>query len=138
MKHSKMSTSSFPSPSSETKQTFRALRSVPVSAFPCPPCAAVLPEGFFFCCLTHLVEAKEAQVSDHVEGADPGAGGDLSSHLQADLDDLQRVGENHLGSSGLEGRIRKADLNALMAVVNSEPTDESALWPAKEISNYDQ
>lgn len=60
----------------------------------------------FSCFPTYLVEAEEAQVSDHVEGADPGAGGDLSSHLQADLDDLQRVGENHLGSSGLDGRGR--------------------------------
>ncbi len=52
--------------------------------------------------LTYLVEAKEAQVSHNVQGTDPGARGDLSSHLQTDLNDLQRVGENHLGSSGLQ------------------------------------
>lgn len=51
--------------------------------------------------LTHLVEAKEAQLSHNVQGADPRACGDLSSHLQANLYNLQRIGENHLGSSGL-------------------------------------
>lgn len=51
--------------------------------------------------LTHLVQAEEAEVSYNVQGADPGARGDLSSHLQSDLNNLQRVGENHLGCSSL-------------------------------------
>lgn len=59
--------------------------------------------------LTYLVEAKEAQVSHYIQGTDPGAGGDLSSHLQTDLNDLQRIGENHLGSSGLWEASKRED-----------------------------
>lgn len=51
--------------------------------------------------LTHLVEAEEAEVPHNVQSADPGARGDLSSHLQSDLNNLQRVRENHLGRSSL-------------------------------------
>lgn len=51
---------------------------------------------------TYLVEAKEAQLPHHIQGTDPGPRGDLSSHLQTDFHDLQRIGENHLGSSGLQ------------------------------------
>lgn len=51
--------------------------------------------------LTYLVEAKEAQVSHNSQGADPGPCSDLSSHLQTDLNDLQRIGENHLRTSSL-------------------------------------
>ena len=51
--------------------------------------------------MTYLVEAKEAQVSHNIQGTDPGACGDLSGHLQTDLNDLQRIGENHLGTSSL-------------------------------------
>ncbi|TNN53154.1 hypothetical protein EYF80_036615 [Liparis tanakae] len=47
-------------------------------------------------------EAKEAQFSHNTQGFDPGADGDLSSHLQTDLNYLQRIGENHLGSSSLQ------------------------------------
>lgn len=54
-------------------------------------------EGF-----THFVEAKEAQVPDHGQGTDPAGRGDLSGHLETDLHYLQRVGEDHLGSSGLQ------------------------------------
>lgn len=52
--------------------------------------------------LTYLVEAKEAQVSHNIQGTDPGPCGDLSSHLQTDFNDLQRIGENHLGTSSLQ------------------------------------
>lgn len=51
---------------------------------------------------TYLVEAKEAQLPHHIQGTDPGPCGDLSSHLQTDFNDLQRIGENHLGSSSLQ------------------------------------
>lgn len=50
----------------------------------------------------YLVEAKEAQLPHHIQGTDPGPRGDLSSHLQTDFHDLQRIGENHLGGSGLQ------------------------------------
>lgn len=55
-------------------------------------------------CGAHLVEAKEAQVTDHAESADSGPGGDLSCHLQADLHNLQGVGEDHLGASSLDSQ----------------------------------
>lgn len=51
---------------------------------------------------TYLVEAKEAQLSHYIQGTDPGPCGDLSSHLQTDFNDLQRIGENHLGSASLQ------------------------------------
>lgn len=98
------------------KQTLRALSNAAASQrapSPVPLCSRLTEVAAAGASLppprlpTHLVEAEEAQVPDHVEGADPGARGDLSSHLQADLDDLQRVGENHLGSSGLRGGGRK-------------------------------
>ena len=57
--------------------------------------------------LTHLVEAEEAQVSHNTQGTDPGARGDLSSHLQSDLNDFQRIGENHLGCSSLQDSLNK-------------------------------
>lgn len=52
--------------------------------------------------LTYLVEAKEAQVPHNSQGTDPWASSDLSSHLQTDLNNLQRIGENHLGASSLQ------------------------------------
>lgn len=59
-----------------------------------------------WCCdlevFTHLVKAKEAQVPDHGQGTDPAGRGDLSGHLETDLHYLQRVGEDHLGASGLQ------------------------------------
>lgn len=57
--------------------------------------------------LTYLVEAKEAQVSHNSQGTDPGPRGNLSRHLQTDLYDLQRIGENHLGSSCLQDETQK-------------------------------
>lgn len=51
---------------------------------------------------TYLVEAKEAQLPHNIQGTDPGPCGDLSGHLQTDFNDLQRIGENHLGSSSLQ------------------------------------
>lgn len=52
----------------------------------------------------HLVEAEEAQVTDHAESTDSGPGGDLSCHLQADLHNLQWVGEDHLRASSLDSQ----------------------------------
>jgi len=50
----------------------------------------------------YLVEAEEAKLADHVDCADPRPGGDLACHLQANLHNLQRVGEDHLRAAGLE------------------------------------
>lgn len=50
----------------------------------------------------YLVEAEEAQVTDHVECADSRTSGDLTCHLQANLYDLQRVCKNHLRASSLD------------------------------------
>lgn len=52
--------------------------------------------------VSHLVESKEAEVPDDGEGADPRPRGDLSRHLQTDLYNLQRVGEDHLGATSLD------------------------------------
>lgn len=49
----------------------------------------------------HLVQSEEAQVTHHVEGADPFRRGDLSCHLETDLHDLQWVGEDDLRASSL-------------------------------------
>lgn len=51
---------------------------------------------------SYLVEAEEAQVTDHAERADSRSSGDLARHLQANLHDLQRVGEDHLRASSLD------------------------------------
>ncbi|TNN72173.1 hypothetical protein EYF80_017601 [Liparis tanakae] len=48
--------------------------------------------------------SKEAEAPDDGQGADPRPRGDLSCHLQTDLHNLQRVGEDHLGATGLEGQ----------------------------------
>ena len=53
------------------------------------------------CDVSHLVKSKEAEVSDDGQGADPRPRGDLSCHLQTDLYNLQRVGEDHLGAASL-------------------------------------
>lgn len=50
----------------------------------------------------YLVEAEEAQVTNHAECADSRPGGDLACHLQANLHNLQRVGKDHLGASSLD------------------------------------
>lgn len=49
----------------------------------------------------YLVETKEAQVTDNAECTDPRPGGDFTCYLKANLYNLQRVGEDHLRSSGL-------------------------------------
>lgn len=52
----------------------------------------------------YLVEAKEAQVTDHGQSTDSGSGGDFAGHLQANLHNLQRVGKDHLRASSLGTR----------------------------------
>lgn len=56
---------------------------------------------------TYLVDPEEAQVPDDGQRADSGPRGDLSSHLQTDLDNFQRVGENHLGAPCLKKEEKK-------------------------------
>lgn len=63
----------------------------------------------------YLVEAKEAQVTDHIERADPGSSCDLTCHLQADLDNLQGVGKDHLGAPSLEKHERVRTCKTPMA-----------------------
>ena len=50
----------------------------------------------------YLVEAKDAEVSYNGDGAQTPSGRDLAGHLKTDLDNLQRVCEQHLTSSGLQ------------------------------------
>lgn len=71
--------------------------------------------------LTHLVQAEEAEVPHNVQGADPGARGDLSSHLQSDLNNLQRIGENHLGSSSLWNAASKQTFLFLSVIRQMDP-----------------
>lgn len=51
--------------------------------------------------MRYLIKPEETEVTDHAERADSRAGGDLSCHLQADLYNLQRVGEDDLRASSL-------------------------------------
>ena len=51
--------------------------------------------------MSYLVETKEAKVLDDADGTDPRLANNLTRHLQADLHDLQRVGEHHLRRSSL-------------------------------------
>lgn len=53
---------------------------------------------------THLIQTEKPQVPKHVQRTDSGSGGDLSSHLQADLHYLQWVGKDDLGASSLQAR----------------------------------
>lgn len=50
----------------------------------------------------YLVEAEEAQVTDHAERTDSRSSGDLACHLQANLHNLQRVSKDHLRASSLD------------------------------------
>lgn len=50
----------------------------------------------------YLVEAEQAKVSDDTEGANSGSCCDLSCHLQSDLNYLQRVSKDHLGTPCLQ------------------------------------
>lgn len=50
----------------------------------------------------YLVEAEEAQVTDHIERTDSRSSGDLACYLQANLHNLQRVGKDHLRPSSLD------------------------------------
>lgn len=52
----------------------------------------------------YLVEAEEAQVTNHTECTDSGSSGDLTCDLQANLHNLQRVGKNDLRGSSLKER----------------------------------
>lgn len=81
---------------------------------------------------TYLVEAKEAQLSHYIQGTDPGPCGDLSSHLQTDFNDLQRIGENHLGSSGLQET--RENLNMDGRPPELRTLKEALAW--KRFSNY--
>lgn len=56
-----------------------------------------------------LVKSDEAEALHDGQGADSGPGGDLSCHLQTDLHDLQRVGEDHLGTAGLGEHTGRGD-----------------------------
>ena len=49
----------------------------------------------------YLIEAKEAQVLDDTDCTDACLAHDLTRHLQADFDNLQRVGEHHLRAARL-------------------------------------
>lgn len=69
--------------------------------------------------LTYLVEAKEAQVPHNSQGTDPWASSDLSSHLQTDLNNLQRIGENHLGASSLQREKNKIKQTADLWLKNA-------------------
>lgn len=51
---------------------------------------------------SYLVDPKEPQVPDDRQSTDSGTRGDFPSHLQTDLDDFQRICENHLGTSCLK------------------------------------
>lgn len=57
--------------------------------------------------VSHLVKSKEAEFPDDGQGADPRPCGDLSCHLQTDLYNLHRVGEDDLGATSLEEQIDK-------------------------------
>lgn len=59
--------------------------------------------------VSHLVEPKAAEVPDDGQGTDPRPRCDLSCHLQTDLYNLQRVGEDHLGATSLGGQKEKRD-----------------------------
>lgn len=50
----------------------------------------------------YLIEAKEAEVSDHIERTHSGPRGDLPSNLKTNLNDFQRVGENDLRATSLK------------------------------------
>ena len=50
---------------------------------------------------THLVEAEKTELLDDRPGRDGPGGGDFSGDLESNLDNLQRVGEHHLGGAGL-------------------------------------
>lgn len=81
---------------------------------------------------TYLVEAKEAQLPHHIQGTDPGPCGDLSSHLQTDFNDLQRIGENHLGSSSLQEA--QGNLNMDRMQVSELKWDE--LWSFGDVEAF--
>ena len=49
----------------------------------------------------HLVEAEKSELLDDRPGRDGPGGGDFSGDLESNLDNLQRVGEHHLGGAGL-------------------------------------
>lgn len=49
----------------------------------------------------YLVQSEEAEVTDDAERTDPRPRGDLTCYLQANLHNLQRVGEDNLGASSL-------------------------------------
>ena len=49
----------------------------------------------------YLIEAEEAQVLDDTDCTDACLAHDLTRHLQADFDNLQRVGEHHLRAARL-------------------------------------
>lgn len=52
---------------------------------------------------SYLVQAEEAQVTDYRDGGHLLGRGNLASHLQSNLDNLQRVGEHHLRGTSLKG-----------------------------------
>lgn len=49
----------------------------------------------------YLIKPEETEVTDHIDRADSRSSCDLSCHLQSDLDNLQRVGEDDLRASSL-------------------------------------
>ena len=49
----------------------------------------------------HLVEAEKSELLDDRPGRDGPGGGDFSGDLESNLDNLQRIGEHHLGGAGL-------------------------------------
>lgn len=52
--------------------------------------------------INYLVQAQDAKVLHHHEGRGLLGGGNLSSHLQTDLDNLQGVGEDNLRATRLQ------------------------------------
>ena len=63
----------------------------------------------------YLVEAEEAQVLDDADGTDACFAHDLTRHLQADFDNLQRVGEHHLRAARLHNSSRYCEWGAQVA-----------------------
>ena len=51
--------------------------------------------------MTDLIETKEAEVLDDVDGRYTSGCDDFPGHLQTNLDNLQRVGEDHLTAPSL-------------------------------------
>lgn len=64
---------------------------------------------------SYLVNPKEPQVPHDRQSTDSGAGGDFPSHLQADLDDFQRICEDHLGTACLKRKKEKYYQSRVMA-----------------------